>query len=83
MSVRHDHGGQHCPPRLTDRDRRHITEARELAALRTTAAVCERFPGWADTGAAYAEAFGYARWHLEELADLAERLADTTPEAAK
>jgi hypothetical protein len=69
--------------RLTDRDRRHITEARELAALCTTAAVAQRFPGWNDTAAAYAEVFGYARWHMEELADLAERLADTTPEAAK
>jgi hypothetical protein len=65
-------------PPLTDSDRRTIAQARELAALRTTAEVRERFPRWDDTAAAYAEAFGTARYLLAELADLAERLAAPT-----
>jgi hypothetical protein len=64
-----------CGGRLSDADRHLIARARELAALRTTAAVNDRFPGWADTAAAYAEAFGYARFIAGELAGLAERLA--------
>ena len=60
---------------LTDHDRSIIVRARELAALRTTAAVRERFAGWGDDPApAYAEAFGTARWLLEELAVITERL---------
>lgn len=60
---------------LTDADRRIIAESRELAALRTTTAVRERFPGWGDsTAAVYAEAFGYARWHLDELTAIIDRL---------
>lgn len=60
---------------LTDHDRRLIAAARELAELRTTAAVVERFPGWGDsTAAVYAEAFGYARWHLDELTAIIDRL---------
>ena len=62
-------------PALTDHDRSIIIKARELAALRTTEAVRERFAGWGDNVApAYAEAFGAARWLLEELAVIAERL---------
>jgi hypothetical protein len=61
---------------LTDADRRLIAKARELAALRTTAAICDRFPGWDDTAAAYAEAFGTARWLLDELAGIAERAGE-------
>ena len=60
--------------RLTEADRRIIAQARELASLRTTAAVNERFPGWNDNAAAYAEAFGTARWLLDEVAGIAERL---------
>ena len=59
---------------LTDADRRVIAKARELASLRSTAAVNERFPGWNDNAAAYAEAFGTARWLLDEVAWIAERL---------
>jgi len=59
---------------LTGADRRSIAQARELAALRTTAALRERFPGWDDLGATYAEAFGTARYLLRELAAIAERL---------
>jgi hypothetical protein len=58
---------------LNDADRRLIARARELASLRTSAAVNERFPGWPDTASAYAEAFGTARWLLDELAGIAER----------
>jgi len=39
---------------LTDADRHAIARARELASLRTTAALTERFPGWNDTAATYA-----------------------------
>lgn len=61
--------------RLTDHDRRLVAAARELAGLRTTAAVTGRFGGWGDsTAAAYAEAFGTARWHLDELAAIIDRL---------
>jgi hypothetical protein len=60
---------------LTGADRVVIDKARALAGLRTTEAVTERFSGWPDTGTAYAEAFGNARWLLAELADTAERLA--------
>ncbi len=60
---------------LTRHDRDIIARARELAALRTTADVCKRFPGWGDDPApAYAEAFGAARWLLGELAVITERL---------
>jgi hypothetical protein len=59
---------------LTDADRRIIAQARELASLRTGAAIDERFPGWDSHGAAYAEAFGTARWLLAELARIAERV---------
>lgn len=60
---------------LTDADRRVIAEARAVAELRTTGAVRERFPGWGDsTAAVYAEAFGYARWHLDELMAIIGRL---------
>ena len=60
---------------LSDHDRYIIARARELAALRTTEAVRERFAGWGDDVApAYAEAFGAARCLLEELAVIAERL---------
>ena len=70
--------------RFTAADRETITRARELAGLRSTAAVHERFPGWSDPAPAYAEAFATARWLLDEVAAIAERLAaDTTPEAAK
>ena len=60
---------------LTDADRRLIARARELASLRTGAAIDERFPGWDSPGAAYAEAFGTAQWLLAELARIAERVA--------
>ena len=59
---------------LTEADRRIIAQARELASLRTGAAIDERFPGWDSPGAAYAEAFGIARWLLDELAAVAERV---------
>ena len=60
---------------LTDYDRRILARSAELAELRTTAAVTERFPGWGDsTAAAYAEAFGVARYLLAELAGIVERL---------
>jgi hypothetical protein len=60
--------------RLTDHDRHVIAKARDLAELRTTALLTERFPGWGDsTAAVYAEAFGIARWLLDELAGIAER----------
>jgi len=44
-----------------------------VAAAARRAAVTERFPGWNDTAAAYAEAFGTARWLLDEVAGIAER----------
>ena len=59
---------------LTDADRATIAKARQLAGLRTTSAITERFPGWVETGAAYAEAFGLSRYLMEELAGIAERL---------
>lgn len=60
---------------LTDEDRALIIRARELAELRTTVDVRQRFDGWGDsTAAAYAEAFGVARYLLAELAEIAERL---------
>ena len=62
---------------LTDQDRELIAKARDLAGLATTARVTERFPGWGgDTAAAYAEAFGTARWLLDELVAIAERVGD-------
>ena len=65
-----------CRAGLTAADRRIIGAALELAELRTTAAVTERFPGWGDsTAAAYAEAFGLSRWHLTELAAIIGRVA--------
>jgi hypothetical protein len=60
--------------RLTDHDRRVIADARALAQLRTTESLAERFPGWNDTAATYAEAYGTARHLLTELAGIAERL---------
>jgi hypothetical protein len=66
-----------APPacvRLTDADWRIIAQARELASLRTGAAIDERFPGWDSPGAAYAEAFGVSRHLLTELAAIAERV---------
>jgi hypothetical protein len=59
---------------LTDADRRIIAQARELASLRTGAAIDQRFPGWDSPGAAYAEAFGVSRHLLTELAAIAERV---------
>jgi hypothetical protein len=59
--------------------RRRITEARELAGLVTASAVIARFPRWGNdwNGAllpAYVEAFTTARYALDGLAALAERL---------
>jgi hypothetical protein len=66
---------------LTEHDRRRITEARELAALVTPAAVRERFPGWGDDLLpAYVEAFTSVRYVLADVAALAERIADSTQE---
>ena len=68
---------------LTEYDRRRIAEARELAGLATPGAVRERFPGWNDTAATYAEAFATARYLLDDLAAIAERLDGDGDQAAE
>jgi hypothetical protein len=69
-------------PRLTDNDRRRLTEARELAAV--PARGFREFTGEDDGHLARAVALSRAQWLLADLADLAERLAaGTTLEAAK
>jgi hypothetical protein len=60
-----------------------IARARELAAVATVAAVRERFPGWNDDTAAYAEAFATARYLLTDLAGLAERLGGAAADLAE
>ncbi len=58
--------------RLTDRDRRIIDRGRRLAEASGLEAIRRAL---ADSGIdSYAEAFGVARYLLDELADLAERL---------
>jgi ribosomal protein S27AE len=67
---------------LSDADRRILTEARELATLRSASAVRQRFGATVasatTTGVAYIEAFRQAQHLLTELATLAERLAGET-----
>jgi hypothetical protein len=62
---------------LTDADRAAIARARDVAALEGDALLA--LAGTADTGLAYARAFGKAQYWLTELADLAERLAAAGP----
>jgi hypothetical protein len=66
---------------LTDLDRRHIDQARALAAVNSQDEICEHLaaagliePGEFDGRSPYPFAFGSARSLLGTLADLAERL---------
>jgi hypothetical protein len=60
--------------RLTDRDRRTIAEAREVAEVRTRDIAA--WTGETSHAAAYAVALGRAQWRLNELLRLVDRLAD-------
>ena len=59
--------------RLTNIDLRIIAKAREVAALKDTGAMSDRY-GDTDGEMARAAALGEAQFLLLELADLAERL---------